>query len=89
MPYDGFTQVAPDSTGKKIDMDVVSTTAGTTLYREKAILVGETGDTLQALLTEQVEQTRILMAILQVLISSSPEFAGVDPLDKDKWPSNG
>ena len=84
MPLDSYTQVAPDSTGKKIDMDQVATAAGATLYREKAILVGETGDTLQLMLEEMQMHTNILTDIYKVLISSNPEFSGVDLLDKDR-----
>jgi rRNA processing protein Krr1/Pno1 len=85
MPLDAFTQLAPDSTGKKVDMDQVATAAGDTLYREKAILVGETGDALQLIAEEMQTHTKILTEIYKVLISSNPEFSGVDLLDKDRW----
>ena len=84
MPLDSYTQVAPDSTGKKIDMDQVATAAGPVLYREKAILVGETGDTLQLMLEEMQMHTNILTDIYKVLISSNPEFSGVEQLDRDR-----
>jgi len=83
MPIDSYVQIAPDSTGKKVDMDQVVSAAGDTIYRQRATLVGETGDILQALLEQQLIQTNILAGIFKVLASSNAEYAGVDPLDKD------
>jgi hypothetical protein len=72
MPFDGYTQVAPDSTGKKIDMDVVTTAAGATLYREKAILVGETGDVLQQILECNLQQLVLLRTLVEMVMADHP-----------------
>jgi len=84
MPIDSYVQVATDGAGKKVDMDQVATAGGDTIYRQRATLVGETGDILQSILDEQITQTRLLHAIFKVLISSNAEYSGVDPLDKDR-----
>jgi hypothetical protein len=84
MPIDSYVQIAPDSTGKKVDMDQVASAAGDTIYQQRATLVGETGNILQALLEQQHIQTNILAGIFKLLASSNPEFAGVDPLDKGR-----
>lgn len=87
MPGDASIKVAPDSSdqyGKQVDMEAVATQAGTAIYRQRAILVGETGDVLQQVLAEQCVQTRILYSIYQVLVSSNIEYQGIDPLSTDK-----
>ena len=88
MPYDGYTQVAPDSTGKKIDMDVVSTAAGTTLYREKAILVGETADILQSMFMVQLQQLACLRALLSISQSNNPNTLGEADFTQDLTPND-
>jgi hypothetical protein len=38
---DSYVQVAPDSTGKKVDMSQVATSAGDVILRQRAELVGD------------------------------------------------
>ena len=83
MPIDSYVQLSPDGSGKQVDMDQVSTAAGASLYRQRAVLVGETGDVLQQLLEETRKQTNILIAIYRVLATANPEHDGVDVFNHD------
>lgn len=46
---DDYVQVAADGAGKKIDMSTVRTTAGDTIHRQRAELVGEPAAAIMAL----------------------------------------
>jgi len=95
MPYDAQVQLAPDGQGKKVDMDQVATQAGDTVYRQRATLVGETGNILQDLLREARTQTRILRAILATLQMANTGFGTTVPnvscetdFDAEQGPNN-
>ena len=70
---DAYIQVAPDGGGKLVDMDQVSTLAGATIYRQRAVLVGESGNALEELLTISRAQLAVSRAILANLLSSIPD----------------
>jgi hypothetical protein len=67
---DSYVQVAPDSTGKLVDMEVVGTAAGL-VYRQRAVMVGDPADALQQLLTLNQQQLAVLRAILATLSGTS------------------
>lgn len=75
MPGDAYLQVAPDSTGKLVDMELVSTAAGQVLYRQRAILVGESGNALDELLALASAQLAVLRAILATMQQTVPGAA--------------
>ena len=81
---DAYLQVAPDSTGKKVDMDQVSTAAGDTIYRQKAEMAGETFRLLESINKQLEIQTRILRVIFNVLASSNPEFSEADLMTREQ-----
>lgn len=64
---DGYVQVAPDSTGKQIDMGQVATSAGDTLYRQRAEIVGDVGAAILELLDTNKTQLAVLRGILFAL----------------------
>lgn len=67
MAIDTYVQVAPDSTGKQVDMEQVATTAGATLYRQRAVLMGDTPELLWQIsktLSELLAVNRAQLAIL-------------------------
>jgi hypothetical protein len=69
MSTDAFVQVAPDSTGKQVDMAQVTTLAGTVIYRQRAEL---TDPVASAILEMNATMTLVLAnlrGILQVLSS--------------------
>lgn len=74
MAYDSFVQVAPDSTGKMVDMDLVTTAAGALIYRQRAKIMGEEGDAIVQMLAIQQQTLSVLRAILATLsaLSNSP-----------------
>lgn len=61
---DAFVQVAPDSTGKQVDMDQTANAAASTVYRQRAVLVGATDSQLDELLIIQRQTLSVLRAIL-------------------------
>jgi hypothetical protein len=61
---DAYLQVAPDSTGKTVDMDLVATAAGASIYRERVAIVGFTGEQFDEMLTTQRQVLACLRAIL-------------------------
>jgi hypothetical protein len=69
---DGFVQVAPDGGGKKIDMDLVSSAADPQIYRQKAVLVGDTGAILDELLRVSRLQLKVLRCLLALTQESNP-----------------
>ena len=65
MSQDAFIQVAPDSTGKLVDMGLVGTTASTgVIYRERAELVGDAADALSQLLDVSKKQLAVFRCLL-------------------------
>ncbi len=62
---DALLGVNPDGPGKSIDMDSVATQAGSLLYRQRANLVGQSGDVLDQLLVLSRSQLAVLRAILR------------------------
>ena len=68
---DAQLQVAPDGAGKMVDMDLTSTAAGTAIYRQRAVLVGDTGNVLCELLANSRAQLAVLRAILETLQATS------------------
>jgi len=68
---DAQLQVAPDGAGKTIDMELTSTAAGSAIYRQRALLVGDSGTALLELLACNQQQLAVLRAILAVLQGTS------------------
>ena len=68
---EGYLQVAPDSTGKKVVMEQIVLADGTTAYRQVAVFGGESAVILQQLLDTSVQQINCLRAILAVLNNSA------------------
>ena len=64
MANDGQLTVAPDSTGKSVDMEIVSTGAGAAIYRQRALMVGDSADVLFQILSVQQKQLAVLRALL-------------------------
>ena len=80
MPLDSFIKVAPDNAeGNAVDMDLVSTAAGINVRRQRAVLVGETGDLLQSIFLVQTQQLAVLRAILSTLQMSDTGFGPNPP----------
>lgn len=67
MAIDDVLIVAKDADGKSIDMDRVATAAGPTVYRQRAVLVGATGEQLDELIELNRSQLAVLRAILMSL----------------------
>jgi hypothetical protein len=88
MPYDDLVQLAADGTGKKVDMDKVSTAAGDTVYRQRAVMVGETFDLLQQLLLVNVQQLACLRAMLSILQADHPSALGELDFTQDLTPND-
>lgn len=61
--------VAPDSTGKSVDMELVQTGAGTSIYQQRARLVGDSQDFLQQLYLLNLQQLAVMRAMLATLQS--------------------
>ena len=78
MPQDSYIQVAPDGSGKQVDMDQVATAAGAQIYRQRADLVGLSAETLLDLLAVHRAQLKVLRAILASLNSVSSSFREED-----------
>ncbi len=68
---DAQLQVAPDGAGKMVDMDLTATAAGSAIYRQRAVLVGDTGNALCELLANSRAQLAVLRAILETLQATS------------------
>lgn len=64
---DSYLQVAADGAGKQVDMTLLRTLAGDTIYRQRAELIGPPADALLELNAEAKIQTALLRAILFVL----------------------
>lgn len=73
MPQDSYIQVAPNSSGSKIAMDQQVDAASRTVLVQRAILTGETGDLLRALL--ETQQTILLT--LQTMLANDQQFYAV------------
>lgn len=67
MPTDAYVQVAPDSTGKQVDMSQVSTAAGATIYRQRAEITGDVADAILAMNATMKLQLAVLRGILFAL----------------------
>jgi len=67
MPIETYVQVAPDSTGKKVEMEQGTQADGSTVYRQKAVLVGDPADAILAMRDELKIQTAVLRGILFAL----------------------
>jgi hypothetical protein len=89
MPYDSFIKVAPDNAeGNAVDMDLVATAAGVNVRRQRAVLVGETGDQFQALLLIQMQQLQVLRAMLTILRADHPGSLGEEDFAQDLTPND-
>ena len=79
---DSFIRVAPDSTdtvlGKTVDMDLVSTAAGASIYRQRADLTGDSMEALEEISIHLKQHTALLRAILATLGASSTASIGED-----------
>jgi hypothetical protein len=64
MPIDSYVQVAPDGSGKKIDMALTASAAGDTIYRQRAEIVGVNAEVLGELLELSRKQLACLRGIL-------------------------
>ena len=64
MSQDSFVQVAPDSTGKQVDMSLVQTAIGS-VQRQRAEIVGDPADALNTL----NENIRRLLAVQRALLA--------------------
>lgn len=71
MTTDAYVQVAIDSTGKKISMDQGVDASGSTVYIQRALLVGDPADQLSQLLEMNQQQLAVLRTILKVLVEST------------------
>ena len=60
---DSFVQVQPDGPGKQLDTEQVGTLAGSTIYTQRARLVGDSQDIIQQLLSINLAQLAALRAI--------------------------
>lgn len=67
MALEGFVQVAPDSTGKKVGMEQVVLSDGTTAYLQKALIVGDAADALLAMSDTMKMQLAVMRGILFAL----------------------
>lgn len=67
MALEGYVQVAPDSTGKKVGMEQVTLSDGTTAYLQKALIVGDAADALLYIAEQMKIQTAVLRGILFAL----------------------
>jgi hypothetical protein len=71
MPIDSFVQVAPDGSGKQVDMAQTASAAGAIIYRQRAEIVGDAPASLQLLVELSMKQLAVLRAIYSVLANSS------------------
>jgi hypothetical protein len=89
VPIDSFIKVAPDNAeGNAVDMDLVSTAAGANVRRQRAVLVGETGDALQAIMLIQMQQLQVLRAMLAILRADHPGSLGEEDFSQDLTPND-
>jgi len=70
----GYIQLAPDSTGKKVVMEQFTAPDGTTQYRQIAQIDGPVGEAIQALMFIELQNQSVLRAILAQL--------GGNPMDE-------
>lgn len=70
MANDSYLQVAPDSTGKKVAMELATDAANNSVYLQRALLVGDPADNLALLFELGQQQLAVLRAILKVLVES-------------------
>jgi len=75
---DAVVQVAPDSTGKKVDMELVSTAADPTVYRQRALLVGTPEDAISEIRLLLRQLISIELAILETLQAENRELDGYE-----------
>ena len=68
---DSFVQLLPDSTGKQVDMETVSTNVAALLYQQRAKLVGDSADVLFNILQTNQKVLACLRAILANLQDGS------------------
>lgn len=71
MANDSYVIVAPDSTGKKVQMEVAYDAQLNATYLQKAILVGDPADALQNILATETQILAVLRAILSTLSATS------------------
>ena len=64
---DSFVRVAPDSTGKNVDMELVQTSSGTAIQSQRARLVGDSQDFIHQLYLINCQQLAVLRAVLATL----------------------
>jgi hypothetical protein len=70
---DDYVQVAPDSSGKLVDMELVTTAAGAAVRRQRAAIVGDTADALleiRLLLRNLIAIESAILATLQAETNS-------------------
>lgn len=67
MTTDSYVQVAADGVGKKVDMTLVQTNAGDTIYRQRAELIGDSVGLLQSIDDKLMVTNALLRGILFVL----------------------
>jgi len=86
MSFDGVVQVAPDSTGKKLDVELVSAGGVDPVQRQRAVLVGASQDCLDRLVVLAETQLAVLRAIAATLRneSNASETEEDHPLDERK-----
>lgn len=61
---DSFVQVAPDSSGKQIDMETVTTAAGPILYQQRARIVGDSAEAIFQILATNQKILAVMRALL-------------------------
>lgn len=70
---DGYVQVAPDNTGKKIDMGQRQSIAADLVHVQRAEMVGPAAEALKELNEVMKQQLAVMRAILFVLGDGSVE----------------
>ena len=63
---DATLQVAPDSTGKSVDMTLLQTGSGSAIYRERAEMVGDSAD----ILFQTLAVNKNILACLRALLAN-------------------
>jgi hypothetical protein len=73
VPYDAYVQVARDNPeGKQVDMDLVATAAGSTIYRQRAVLVGDSAEILRSMLDTQMAMLACLRSLVAMAQIKNP-----------------
>ncbi len=65
---ESYVQVAPEGTGKKIDNELVETTAGSLIYRQRVALAGDAAASVQNT-AELLERILIELRVHTVLLA--------------------